>query len=451
MVRTGWRRWAAAMLALVSGAAAAERPEKVVAYVGATVLDVRSGEMRAGLTIVTRGERIAAVQPAAAPVPAGAERVAAAGLFAIPGLIDVHQHLAIGQGRRAAEAALRREVHSGVTAVRDMTGDARILVALAHSARIGEIPAADVYFAGLFAGPSFFTDGRMAASAESATAGKVPWLRAIRPEDDLRVAIAELRVSGASGIKVYGNLEPALVARIAAEARRQSVPVWAHAAVFPATPLEVAKTAPATMSHVCMLAYQALKPPPLSYHDRAPLDEPPLGRRRPHAEVAKALAAMRERGIVLDTTLWVYREIERMRREMTQYKPPTYCSSRLAEALAGQAYRAGVMLATGTDAPARAASAYPAVFDEMELLRGGAGLAPVDVIRAATVNAARALGQEGEMGAIEPGKLANIAFLAEDPLGPRAKLRSVVLTVKRGRAYWRRDYVPVTAEELNEF
>ncbi|HEX8258301.1 MAG TPA: hypothetical protein VF589_11775 [Allosphingosinicella sp.] len=56
MVRTGWRRWAAAILALVSGAMAAaqpaERPEKVVAYVGASVLDVRSGEMRRGLTIV---------------------------------------------------------------------------------------------------------------------------------------------------------------------------------------------------------------------------------------------------------------------------------------------------------------------------------------------------------------------------------------------------------------
>ena len=41
----------------------------------------------------------------------------------------------------------------------------------------------------------------------------------------------------------------------------------------------------------------------------------------------------------------------------------------LAERIAGQAHAAGVILATGTDAPAPTASLWPSVFDEMDMLR----------------------------------------------------------------------------------
>ena len=62
---------------------------------------------------------------------------------------------------------------------------------------------------------------------------------------------------------------------------------------------------------------------------------------------------------------------------------------------------------------------------------------------------ARAMGRD-DMGALEPGKLANIAFFSRDPLKGGENLRSVVLTVKRGVDYRRSDYVPVRAEELTE-
>jgi imidazolonepropionase-like amidohydrolase len=89
------------------------------------------------------------------------------------------------------------------------------------------------------------------------------------------------------------------------------------------------------------------------------------------------------------------------------------------------------------------------VFDEMDLLRK-AGLPPLEVLRAATLNGAKALKRESEIGALEPGKLANIAFLSENPLAAKARWRSVVLTVKRGMRYWRRDYKPITAAEMGE-
>ncbi|HEX8224400.1 MAG TPA: amidohydrolase family protein [Allosphingosinicella sp.] len=441
-----------AALALLLGACRAvaqpERPPQAIAYRGATLVDVRSGELRR-VTIVARGETIEALLPPDAPIPAGAKAVDVAGLYAIPGLIDVHQHVENGRGRRAAEAVLRREVYSGVTAVRDMLGDARILADLSRAARFGELPAPDVDFAGLVAGPGYFIDGRLNDLARGGTPGKVPWIQSITAGTDLPLAIARLAGTGARGVKIYGNLDSASVERIAAEAHRQSLAVWAHAAVFPATPMEVIEAGADSVSHVCMLAYQTLAVPPVSYHDRAPLDQAALMRGPPHPALAGLFRAMKARGTVLDTTVSVYHLIERLRRELPEPKPPTYCDSALAERIAGQAHAAGVTLATGTDAPAPTASPWPAVFDEMDLLRK-AGLPPLEVLRAATVNGARALGREGELGAIEPGKLANIAFLSENPLAGRAQWRSVVLTVKRGAPYWRRDYRPITAEEMGE-
>lgn len=96
-------------------------------------------------------------------------------------------------------------------------------------------------------------------------------------------------------------------------------------------------------------------------------------------------------------------------------------------------------MAAGTDSPAPPHYSWPALFDELVLLRDEAGMAPVDMLRSATIDAARAIGR-ADLGALEPGMLANIAFLTVDPLAPDAELRSVELTVKRGQQYWRRDY-----------
>jgi imidazolonepropionase-like amidohydrolase len=424
-------------------------PPAAVAYRGATLLDVRGGGLRRGVTIVTRGETVEALLPAGAALPDGAETVDVSGLYAVPGLIDVHLHVENGAGRRVAEAVLRREIYSGVTAVRDMLGDSRILADLSRAARLGELPAPDVDFVGFLAGPGYFIDDRLNRLARGATPGQVPWIQRITPDADLPLAIARIAGTGARGVKIYADLDSATVARIAAEAHRQGLAVWAHGAVFPATPQQVVEAGADSVSHVCMLAYQTLPVPPASYHDRAPLDQAALMRGAPDPALAKLFAAMKARGTVLDTTVAVYHLIERLRREMPDHPPPTYCDSGLAERMAGQAYAAGVTLATGTDGPAMSDSPFPAVFEEMDLLRK-AGVPSLDVVRAATLNGAKALGREREMGAVEPGKLANIAFLSENPLAERARWRSVVLTVKRGSRYWRRDYVPVTAAEMGE-
>lgn len=441
--------WLLALLLAPAAAAAQVEAPAATVYAGARYLDVVEGVWRRG-AIVVRGERIEALLGEGAALPAGATIVDMRGHYAIPGLIDVHQHVTISPSNAAMERELSRALHGGVTAIRDMAGDARILAFLARGTRIGEMAGPDIYFAAVAAGPSYFAGGAMDGEALGAVPGQVPWMRSVTPETDLAELIAAMRGAGASGIKIYANLAPELVRALAAEARRQRFPIWSHGAVFPTTPLEAVEAGADTLSHICMLAYQTQSPPPASYDysDRPPLDEARLMAREPVPEMARLYAAMRARGVVLDTTLWVYRTIERLRAEMSAaaapnpppFLPPIYCSSRLAEHLAGQAARSGVLLAAGTDAPGLERDPWPGLFEELVLLRDAAGLAPIDMLRAATVNAARALGRSDEMGTIAPGRLANIAFLAADSLRPGADLRTVVLTVKRGRPYWRRDY-----------
>jgi imidazolonepropionase-like amidohydrolase len=398
------------------------------------------------MAILTDGERIVRIAPAAElAVPAGARLVDVSGLYVTPGLINSHVHLATPPNRRFAEAMLRRDLFGGVTAVRDMADDLRAVADLARAARVGEIPAPDIYYAALMAGPQFFEDPRTHATTAGETAGAVPWMQAIRPDTDLVLAVAEARGTGASAIKIYADLPGSLVAAITREAHRQGTQVWTHAAVFPASPRQVIEAGVDTVSHVCMLAYQASDAMPAAYHNRAPVDEARFTG-GDNAVVGALFDEMRRRGTVLDATLWVYREMAEARA--AHPGPAPYCSEALAERLANQAYRDGVLISTGTDGFSPQADLWPALQDEMELMQDKAGMKPMDVIRSATRVGAISLHKQDQMGTIEAGKLANLVFVARDPTRDVRAFKSVVLTVKRGADFWRKDYRPVAQDEM---
>lgn len=419
-------------------------------YAGATLVDGTGAPARRDIAIVVRGERIEAVVPVA-ELPAGddAELVDMRGRHVVPGLVNAHVHLATPPDPKRAAAMLRRSLYGGVTAVRSMADDTRAVADLARAARLGELVAPDIAYPALFAGPDFFRDPRVVAAAQGETAGAVPWMRAVTADTDLREAVTLARGAGAAAIKVYAGLDAVTIGAIAREAHQQGLAVWAHAAVFPASPLEVAGAGVDTMSHVCMIAYQGQAMPP-AYHDRAPVDEARFEHGIPEA-VRDVYARMKARGVILDATNYVYETIERMRAEMPEGQgPPTYCSARLAERLTAEAHRMGVEIAVGTDAFAPVDEAYPAVQREMELFVTRAGMRPLAAIRSATLVGARALGREADMGSIEAGKLANLVFVAADPVADIGALRDVVLVVKRGTPFQRADYVPITAAEAGE-
>lgn len=409
-----------------------------VVYRHATLIDSSDARPRSGMAVVTDGQRISAVvadRSLSKTQLAGAEIVDLSGRFLVPGFIDTHQHFATPPDRAGAERRLRRDIYSGITATRDMADDIRQIGDLARAGLVGEIASPDIYFPALMAGPSFFTDPRTAAVAQGAVPGELPWMRAIDEDTNLREAVTLARGTGATAIKIYANLPGRLVEAITAEAHWQRFPVWAHGMVFPATPVEVVAADVDTVSHICYLAYQPMAKRPGSYQDRFPVDASLFDGDNP--VMAELFADMHRRGTVLDPTVHVYRAVEE--RASKAGKPPL-CTVAFAARLTNQAHRAGVLISTGTDGDTPAGDPWPSLFDEFALLGGPAGMTPADVLRAATINGAKSMGQEREMGSIEPGKLANFVVLAKDPLQTVANLKSVVLTVKRGRRFARSDY-----------
>jgi len=424
------------LLCTFAGAAHAET------YTNVTLIDGTGAPPRPHMSITITGERIDSVGPALA---AGKKAVDMHGAYALPGLTNTHVHLATAPGLAYAQAILRRDLYAGITAVRDMAGDTRELGYLARATRIGETPGPDIHYAALMAGPDFFKDPRTVAStAGGLTPGETPWMRAVTQATDLPLAVAEAKGTGATAIKIYADLPAPLVDAITAEAHRQQLMVWAHAAVFPASPRDVVDAKVDVVSHACMLGYQASEKMPVAYHHRAAVEADKFA--GPNAALDDLLADMKVRGTILDATLYVYMLLDKMK----DANPPPYCTLALAEKLAAAAHRAGIPVSAGTDAETDWKERMPALPDELGLLVHGAGFSAMDAIRAATQVAARTIGQERDMGTIEKGKLANIVFLSKDPLADIANVKSVVLTLKRGKAFARRDYRPITKAEAKD-
>jgi imidazolonepropionase-like amidohydrolase len=420
--------------------AVAQTPGPTV-YRGATVVDVMTGAERPGMAILTDGERIVRIAPMTEiHAPDGARVVDAKGLWAIPGLINSHEHLATPPDRPRAETQMRRDLYGGITGVRDMADDLRQISDLARASLVGEIPGPDIAYAALLAGPMFFEDPRTHAVTRGAVAGAVPWMRAVDAGTNLPIAVAEGHGTGAAAIKIYADLPAERVAAITAEAHRQGMLVWAHAAVFPASPREVIDAGVDAVSHVCMLAYQASPAMPDRYSPRPPVDAALFSSETP-ASVRTLYEDLRRRGTVLDATLWVYDQSAKAHAADPKRAAP-YCSLALAERLTGEAWRAGVTVSAGTDGFAAQGAPWPALQDELDLLHDGAGLSLLATLQAATVNGAKAMGTSADMGTLEAGKLADITFLSGDPLVSVAAYRSVVLTVKRGVGYPRLDFRP---------
>ena len=425
---------------LLTGAAVPDSPPipPSAVYRHASLIDGTGRAIQRDMAVLTDGDQISAVLPDGALTPKelqDRQQVDLTGRYLLPGYINSHQHLATPPNRPEAEARLKRDAYSGITATRDMADDLRQVADLARAARVGEIPSPDIYYAALMAGPSFFEDPRTQAIAQGATTGEVPWEQAIDDNADLNIAVAKAAGTYATAVKIYANLSGHLVAGITRAAHGLGMRVWAHGMVFPATPQEVVDAGVDTVSHTCYLAYQAMPKRPDSYQRRFPIDASLFAHDNP--AMKKLYGDMKRRGTILDATLHVYREVEAAAKEA--HKPPL-CTVALAGKLTNQAFRSGVTISTGTDGDTELTDPWPSLFDEFELLHNAAGLPPMAVIQAATLNGAKSIGKPNEMGTIAPRKLANMVVLSANPLEDVRNMRSVVMTVKRGRQFPRSDY-----------
>jgi imidazolonepropionase-like amidohydrolase len=64
-----------------------------------------------------------------------------------------------------------------------------------------------------------------------------------------------------------------------------------------------------------------------------------------------------------------------------------------------------------------------------------AGIPSAEVLRIATLGAARVMGRDSDVGSVEPGKIADLLLVDGDPLSRISDVRHAVLVVKEGVLY----------------
>jgi imidazolonepropionase-like amidohydrolase len=325
-------------------------------------------------------------------------------------------------------------LYAGVTAVRDMAGDARALASLARDARLGEIVAPDIYYSAVMAGASFMADPRPQASTAGETAGEVPWMQAVTPETDWVTAVARAKGTSATGVKIYANLSTGEVSSITAEAHRQGMKVWAHSMVFPARPLDVVRAGVDVISHACYMAWEAMADVPAVYHHDV---VPRYTAFNAESQVFTELFdAMSTQGTILDATLATYT------RSPADRSPDAQCDPVFAGTLVARANREGIPISAGSDFTTPPDEPFPALYEELEALVDIGGLTPMQAIVAATSAAAGAIGIEESAGTLAHGRAVDFVLLRENPLRDIGALRSVAAVWKNAVRYDRASYRP---------
>ena len=402
------------------------------------IIDGTGTPAQRDMTIAIDGGRIAAVYPdGRRPAPKGAQVMDLHGRYVIPGLIDAHVHLTGAEPDFAHYVPhLRALLRGGVTAVRDMAGDDRLVGYLAGEANSDALPAPDIYYVALMAGPGFFAED---VRAQEASAGErlgfAPWMQAIGPGTDIPLAVAEAKGTGATALKLYANLSANLVRQITAEAHRQGLRVWTHATIFPASPADAVDAGADTISHSPYLVWAAVPKVPADYRVRAMGDFIHV---RPDAPpILAVLKAMKQHGTILDATLLPF-ELEARHdpgKVGAGIMPWSYAVTRLA-------HQQGVLVDVGTDSSGLADGAngpdlhaLPLVHTEMALLVEHCGFTPIEAIRAATQVSAAAMGQSTQRGTITPGKRADLVVLKADPSHDIRNTRRIAFVIKSGRIY----------------
>jgi imidazolonepropionase-like amidohydrolase len=431
------------LVALVAAAGSAPQTDVPLVMSDVTLIDGTGAPPRAGMTIVVRGGLIADIYPTGSrPSPPAARDLGVAGRFVTPGFIDTHVHLATTERPPALVSALMRAtLLGGVTTVRDMGGNGVVVAALQQTAQAPGALSPDIRAAAVFAGPDtfWFTDkARVGYLNDGRAPGSGPWLVRVDDRTDIRAAVTRAKAWGASGIKIYEQLTARHVRSIADEARRQQLPVWSHAHVGPATVRDVVDARATTMSHADYLVWAG----------RTGVVPPLVGRPAGMAQainvvpaasraIADLLDHMKGRGVMLEPTLYIGVQAASFAGDD---RTPIDRRVAWAAEVTAIAQKMGVTIVAGTDA---LGGSSPNLHAELQLLVSRAGLTPLQAIRAATFDAARALGAAGAVGSIATGRRADLVILERNPADDIRNTLTVSIVLRNGIVHRRTEPMPV--------
>jgi len=419
-----------AALLITSQALAAD----VLELTNFTLIDGTGAPARAVKRLVARNGVIIVIDDAGDDFPIVANdrvrRIDLGGAFVIPGLIDTHVHVArFPDTRDKAQRLLEGALRGGVTAVRDLTGDARALADIERSVSLRGFIGPTVVYSSLFGGPDVFKGGPTASMSQGRTPGTAPWSRLIEPSTDVRLAVAQAIGTGSRNLKIYGDLDDRLATKIITEARAQGLMTTAHGTVFSARPSTLVAAGGGTLSHVSYLVWEAADVVPRDFGLRTKGDWKNVPAN--HPKLLALYDAMAKAGTTLDATLFVF-------RNMPDFAPGGY-DGWAADAFTWGAeatklaHRAGVKVTTGTDwfEPTDEYE-HPNTHHELQLLVSSAEFTPMEAIVAATRNGAIALGLEKTHGTLELGKFVDLVVLDANPLENVENTRRIRFVVRHG-------------------
>ena len=398
------------------------------------LLDVRTGRVTPNGVVLVQGRTILQVGANVA-IPAGADVVDLGNALVLPGLIDAHTHLlqnyrpelggddanmlvtvaTLSTARRALlGAAMGREVlEAGFTTVRD----------LGNSGVNGDVALRDAINQGDVVGPRVVASTRALSAAGGQFGHLTPEAQALVAQEyvaisgveEARRAVRQALYDGADCIKVIVNTDPRVVSLdelkvIVEEAHRQGKPVAAHAIGDDATRL-AAQAGVNSIEHAYIVPDDVLKLMATKQIFLVPTDYPADFYVTAFPVPASATPEQRQ-------------GYEKGARAFAASN-----NKRLARAL-----KAGVRIAAGSDE----------YYQEPGKTRGqsslmmfrayaAAGMTPLEIIRAATLNGAELLGLKDKIGALEPGFAADLIAVDGDPLADVTALEHVRFVMKGGQ------------------
>jgi imidazolonepropionase-like amidohydrolase len=368
----------AALLALTAagcGWTGAHTSEDATVIEHVTVVDPARGEARSDQSVVIINGRIRQVAPAPEVRALTGERVVdGRGKFLMPGLWDMHTHLA------GDEPAMARLLALGVVGVRDMGGDFAVLAESRRRVADGRIPGPLL----VLAGPSL-RGGRDDTDTSTTDA----WV--VRTADDARREVGRLASLGVDFVSTDGSLSRDAYLAVAAEARQRQMRFGGRVPEG----VRLVEAANAGVASIDGPEGMRATPPDLETLARAGVWLTPMLSSRPSlSPQAGGEIAQRLRSRLHDI------------------------------------HRTGVRLLAGSDW--RGGSPDTALHEELSAMVT-AGLTPAEALRAATSGAAEFLGITNTHGSIAAGRTADLLLLDANPLADVRNTRRIAAVIKGGR------------------
>lgn len=424
---------------------APQTPPRIVIK-GGTLIDIHTGRQINNSLIVIEGGLIKQVgREAEIKSPPDAQVIEANNKWIIPGLMDMHAHIS-GLGR----SLLWLYIANGVTTIRDLGGKLSLLKLVREEIDSGKRLGPRLFFAG------------------SVLDGNPPLWPAmsiiVDTPERAENAVNSLVDQGVDLIKVYNSITEHVLAAIIRTAHERGVPVTGH------VPRAMTMTRAVEMGldgleHIRITGKELLPTEEANKIDYLPFAqrEALLWQRFDLGsdKLKKLVVLLAQKKVFLDPTLTIdevdslslfeqetrdpnnrflpQQTVDAARSIPEVFKLPPELKNVAPAGFKKRMHfiemcsRAGVQIIAGTDG-AGLGKLLPGfgLQHELELL-SQAGLSPLQVIQAATINAARALRKDKELGSIEPGKLADIVILNSSPLTDIRNTSHIHGVITRGR------------------